>query len=276
MGKKRADSERPRHAWRAAIPWVLSTMALATVLIVAVVAFQTIERLLIEDPRFKLGSAEEYAEVKPEIQVAGVEHASLPKVMNVFANDTGRSLYLLPLKERRRQLLAVDWVKDASVARIWPNRLEVRVQERRPVAFMELPSQRAGALYNVALIDEEGVILDKPPDAAYDLPVITGIKEDQSAGMRALRVRRMQYLCTDIGDLCDRVSEVDVADPNNLRVRMNAYGDSVILTLGREKYRERIRRFLDHYQEIHRRLPGATRFDLRLDDRITALDGVTK
>ncbi|MCW5978874.1 MAG: FtsQ-type POTRA domain-containing protein [Bryobacteraceae bacterium] len=277
MGKKKGNGERPRRAWRAALPWVLSTLSLAAALVAGVAAFQQIERLLIEDRRFALGSAEEYSDAKPDIRIAGVEHASPETVMNVFAADAGRSLYLFPIEARRRRLLAVDWVKNASVARIWPNRLEVKVEERQPVAFVQLPPRRSGQLYNVALIDNEGVILEKPPGATYDLPVLTGLRDDQSAAMRAVRVRRYLQMCAELADeLCGKVSEVDVADPNNLRIRMTAAGDSVLLTLGREHYLARVRRFLDHYAEIHRRLPAATRFDLRLDDRITAVDGVTQ
>ena len=50
-----------------------------------------------------------------------------------------------PLEERRRRLLAIDWVEDASVSRIWPNRLVVRIHERKPVAFVNLPVAEGGA-----------------------------------------------------------------------------------------------------------------------------------
>ena len=55
----------------------------------------------------------------------------------VFAEDFGRSVYLIPLSERRASLRTVDWVKDASVARFWPNRVVVGVTERKPVAFVD-------------------------------------------------------------------------------------------------------------------------------------------
>ena len=40
----------------------------------------------------------------------------------VFNDDSGRSIYLLPLLDRRQTLRTVDWVKDASIVRLWPNR----------------------------------------------------------------------------------------------------------------------------------------------------------
>ena len=77
----------------------------------------------------------------------------------------GRSVYLLPLTDRQEALRSVDWVKDASIARLWPNRVLVSVEERKPVAFLTLGPSR------FALIDDEGVILPPAPDR-FTLPVI--------------------------------------------------------------------------------------------------------
>ena len=41
------------------------------------------------------------------------------------------------LAERRRHLLAVDWVSTASVTRVWPNRIVVIVTERTPGGIRE-------------------------------------------------------------------------------------------------------------------------------------------
>ena len=43
----------------------------------------------------------------------------------------------MPLAERRRRLLAIDWVEDASVSRLWPNRVLVRITERKPGGLRE-------------------------------------------------------------------------------------------------------------------------------------------
>jgi cell division protein FtsQ len=274
MANKHSRAAKPPRPVKVILRWVLSTLSVAALLITALVIFHQIERFLIEDPRFTLGSPEQYGDASPNIRVEGIVHASRSRVMDVFAEDTGRSLYLFPAAERRRGLFAADWVKNASVARIWPNRVEVRIEERRPVAFVELPPRRRGALHHVALIDAEGVILEQPPRSRYDLPVLTGIREEQSETMRALRVRRMQRFLSDIGEMGNRISEINVADPNNLKIVMNAGGLAVSLSLGRENYSSRLQNFLRHYPEIRRRLPAAATFDLRLDDRITAADGV--
>ena len=60
--------------------------------------------------------------------------------------------------------------------------------------------------------------------------------------------------------------------PESLRVTMEAGGRVVTLVLGNEHYQLRLKTFLDHEEEIHRRLPEAKVLDLRLEDRITATE----
>ena len=62
----------------------------------------------------------------------GLTYASRSKVQRVFAGDFEHSIFSVPLAERRRRLLAIDWVEDASVSRVWPDRLVVRIRERKP------------------------------------------------------------------------------------------------------------------------------------------------
>jgi len=87
--------------------------------------------------------------------------------------------------------------------------------------------------------------------------------------MRGKRVRRMQRLMTDLGKLADDVSEVDVSDLDNLKIIEQVDGRMFSLLLGDHNFASRIQNFRDHYPDIRRRLPQATNFDLRLDDRIT-------
>jgi cell division protein FtsQ len=194
------------------------------------------------------------------------------KVFGAFASDYGRSLYLLPLAERRRSLLSIDWVRDVTVSRLWPDRVAVRIVERKPVAFVQLPRQRSSfSSSEVALIDAEGVILEQPPRARFTLPVLSGIRREQTQAMRRQRVAVAMHLVGELGDLAGQVSEIDVADPENVKLIQPAEGRMVLLMLGNRNFLTRLRNFISHYPEIQKRLPSAVTFDLRLDDRITAL-----
>ena len=94
----------------------------------------------------------------------------------------------------------------------------------------------------------------------------------ESQEKRGIRVRRMQRLMKDLGPLADNVSEVDASDLDDLRITEQAGGGAVSLMLGDRNFSSRLRNFLDHYPDIHRKMPQATSFDLRLDDRITGLE----
>jgi cell division protein FtsQ len=117
-----------------------------------------VRRFAMDDPQFRLSR-----DKQESLTITGLRHASKAKVQRVFAGDFGRSIFSVPVEERRRRLLAIDWVEDASVLRIWPDRLTVQVHERQPVAFVFLRS-------SVLLIDRQGVLLDPPAHAQFTFP----------------------------------------------------------------------------------------------------------
>jgi len=236
-------------------------LAFCAVLIASIYAFHRLEQFLIRDPRFALAGVDDTA----AIEIAGAAHASRLQIERVFAIDLGRSVYLLPLSERRETLQSVAWVKDASIARVWPNRVMVSVQERKPVAFLTLAPSRFG------LIDEDGVILPPAPDR-FTLPVLTGVHASDTLSERRDRVHRMMRLTLDLGDEARNISEIDVSDRDNLKVTAPRDGHIVTLLLGERQFAQRYTNFLNHYSEIKRRLPNAATLDLRLDDRITVVE----
>jgi cell division septal protein FtsQ len=226
-------------------------------------------QFLIRDTRFFLPGPADYGLESPNLELHGIRYASRQQVLRLFEPDYGRSLSQFPLAARRKELLGVRWVHDASIARIWPNRIVVQVTERRPAAFIKVPAE---AMLRWALIDDEGVILDPPPKVAFQLPVLAGVLAGESQEKRGIRVRRMQRLMKELGPLADNVSEVDASDLDDLKIIEEAGGGAVTLMLGDRNFSSRLANFLDHYPDMHRNMPQATSFDLRLDDRITGLE----
>lgn len=270
MAKKQSHKQRTGVGW---LTWTFLKRAmiaalLTVAIIAALIAYQTIEEFLIADKRFSLPKPEVAGDLSPGIRITGVENASTSRIRDIFMEDGGRSLYEFPARERRLRLLAVDWVRDAAVSRVWPNRVEVAIRERTPVAYVQLSRRR------LVLIDTDGVLLEKPEQSEFNLPILTGIYEEQKEEMRARRVKLMMRMLADIGELESGISEIDVSEPDNLVLTQDVGSQSAILHIGRTRFRERLTNFLKHYPEIHRRQPRSTTFDLRIDDRITALDGV--
>ena len=259
---------RPAAPPKREVPWwriAISVTTLMVVTLTTLYALHRLEQFLVRDGRFALNGPDGYEDT-PTLRVQGAAHASPKKIAAVFAEDSGRSIYLLPLADRQAALRNVDWVRDASVLRLWPNRVLVRVTERTPVAFITLAPSRFG------LIDEEGVIL--PPAAdRFKLPVLAGVHSSDAIAQRRERVHRMQRLTRELGaEAAAKISEIDVSNAENLKVTESWDGRVITLLLGDQDYAVRYQNFVRNYPEIKRRLPDATTLDLRLEDRITVVD----
>jgi cell division protein FtsQ len=236
-------------------------------------AWHSTEDFLIKDDRFRIAEAEELNGQSPNLIVEGIQYASPSQIRHVFAPDFGRSLYLVPIQERRKQLLAIDWVEEAAVSKIWPDTLRVRVAERAPVAFVHLAPNPKDGISQFALIDKDGYILRPRVAAQFTLPVITGMRESESIGNRRARVRRVLAMLNAIGSMSEQISEINAADPNNLIVAEHVDNRVVNLMLGDENYKSRLNHFLANYAEIETKPGGkdATTFDLRIDEDIMAV-----
>jgi cell division protein FtsQ len=170
--------------------------------------------------------------VKPDqIEVTGNHIVSREAVLQQFVRDRGRSVLRIPLHARRGALEEISWVESATVQRILPNRIRVQLTERTPIAFLRNGTE-------LALIDAHGVILDRPRGEDLQFPIVTGLSENMAREERGKRMQTYQEFMKDI-DLVrsgssDRVSEVDLANPKDLRAVMTGIasaGDPQALTI---------------------------------------------
>ena len=253
------EQVKKRSGWRA---WLLGMGAAAGVIFLAVAVYK-VSAFAMTEPQFTLSR-----ERRGALQIYGLQNTSEARVRRVFDVDFGRSVFTVPLAERRRRLMAIDWVADASVSRIWPNRLVVHIVERKPVAFVNL--RLATGTSRVLLIDAEGVLLAPPTQSRFGFPVLSGVTEEDSDVVRGIRVRAMLRLLDDLGAAARDISEVNAADLENLRATTRLDGHAVELQMGGGNYGKRYQAFLANYPEMRKRSGGVKIFDLRLDDRITA------
>jgi cell division protein FtsQ len=239
--------------------WLALAVVGAAGVSTAVAGFR-VRQFALTDPQFTLTSNSPGA-----LTIQGLNYTSETKVLRVFLGDFDHSVFSVPLAERRRRLLAIDWVEDASVSRVWPDRLLVRIRERKPVAFVIFRS-------GVALIDAHGVLLDPPPLAHFAFPVLGGVREDETEDQRRERVRVLLRLQDDMGYMAKDVSEVNAADLDNVRIVAQVENHAVELIMGDGNFARRYQTFLALYPEIGKRSPNVKTFDLRMDGQVTAKD----
>jgi cell division protein FtsQ len=256
MAREAAANKKTRSG---SFNWRLSfaVLAVGAIAVSTAVAGYRASLYVASDQQFRLSR-----DHKDALTILGLTYTSRLKVQRIFATDFDRSVFSVPLGERRRRLLAVDWVADASVSRVWPDRLVISIRERKPVAFV---SFRSGPL----LIDAQGVLLEPPAQADFSFPVLSGVREEESEADRRARVRTFLQVQEEMGYLAKDISEMDVADPENIRIVAQVDQRVVTLLLGDGNYARRFQNFLNHYPEIRKGSPHARVFDLRLDGRFT-------
>ncbi len=256
----KVPEKKPNHRYRLWITGAVCLIAFAS----SAWGMKTMRGFLATDPRFFLRHPQA-ASRNEGITVTGAKYSSPAVVQQVFQQDYGRSIYEINIAERRRRLLAIDWIEDASVSRVWPNRIFVKVRERQPVAFVNVPRQA------FLLVDAEGVLLSTPPRANFEFPVLSGVWIDQSESERKLRVQAALRLLDDLGPAAAKeISEVNASAPDDMRVTTEIQGKAVELWMGDSNFAQRYRNFTEHAADIHAGSPKASIFDLRIDDRITA------
>jgi cell division protein FtsQ len=248
---KRGRFPRGRLGRILVISGVVAVFCLIITICVAVHSF------FMTDARFRIETAS-------SIQVLGNSQVTRPELLSVFGSDIGRNIFHVPLAQRRAELEQLPWVEHATVMRLLPNQLRVAVTERVPVAFVRAGNQ-------IGLVDRRGVLLDMPPTMMaakrYSFPVVTGVTEQQSAEERASRMRLyadfMNALSSTNGMAASQLSEVDLSDPEDVRVLLPSAGTDLLVHFGSEDFGARWQRLEEKLPGWRRQYPRLAGVDLR-------------
>jgi cell division protein FtsQ len=241
---------------------VVLGVATFAVLAAVGVAFAEVRSYLLYDARFVVASSD-------DIQITGADHLTRDQILSVFGSDLERNIFRVSLGERQADLERLPWVAHATVMRLLPNVLRVQITERTPVAFVRQGSQ-------IGLVDASGVLLDMPSDAAgdphYSFPVLTGLTADESGSDRSAKMEVYEQFLHELDGsgqrLTDSVSEVDVADPEDVKALIPSGGSDILVHFGQEKFLQRYQEFEQHLQEWKKQYPKLASADMRYDGQI--------
>jgi cell division protein FtsQ len=190
--------------------------------------------------------------LKPDqIELNGNHIVAREAVLQQFASDRNRSVLRIPLELRRGQLEQIPWVESASVQRILPNRIRIELTERTPVAFARNGNE-------LAVIDAHGVILDRPREEDLHFPIVNGVSEDLPREQREKRMQIYEEFMKDVELVrpasSDRVSEVDLSNPKDLRVVMTGLANAndsqaVTIHFGSNDFTGKYKMLVDNFSQ---------------------------
>jgi cell division protein FtsQ len=183
----------------------------------------------------------------------------------VMGADIGRNIFFIPLAQQKTQLEQVPWVESASVMRFVPNRLKVEIHERTPVAFARVGPR-------MSLIDSGGTLMELTPKHKYSFPVILGMNPGEPLSTRAPRMKTYAEMVRDLDSGGARysqdLSEVDLTDLEDVKVRVNDPAGDVLVHLGSSDYLRRYKIYVSHAQGWRQQFQKLESVDLRYDNQI--------
>jgi cell division protein FtsQ len=209
------------------------------------------------------------------VEITGVKDASRAHVMEVAGADIGRNIFFVPLDERRKQLEQIPWVEEASVMRLLPNHIAVTIHERTPVAFAQIGSR-------ISLIDANGVVMGLPANrqTKYSFPVIRGITDTEPLSSRAAAMKIYNRLVSELGasegestalnspNYVKQLSEVDLSDPEDVKVAANDPGGTMIVHLGAQDFLPRYKLYVTHIADWRQQFQNVQSVDLRYEGQV--------
>jgi cell division protein FtsQ len=216
------------------------------------------------------------------VEIAGVHNASRAQVMEVAGQDIGRNIFFVPLDERQKQLEQIPWVEHASVMRLLPNRISVTIDERVPVAFAQIGPR-------ISLIDAGGVVMGLPANRQikYSFPVIRGIAETEPLSSRAAAMKIYNRLISELSaedtagtngavsastsvstNYVKQLSEVDLSDPEDVKVTANDAGGTMVVHLGAQDFLPRYKLYVTHIAEWRQQYQNVQSVDLRYEGQV--------
>ena len=180
-----------------------------------------------------------------EVLMTGdTSHLTREQVQAVIAHELSGNFFTVDLAQVRSGFEKLPWVRKVNVRRTWPDRLEVAMEEHRPLA-------RWGS---TALVNAQGEVFEAAINSV--LPVFTG-----PDGMAPEIVERFTAFDLAFVPLGRKIIQVRVSPRRAWQLKLD---DGMFIELGRENLDERLAGFISAYAQTVGRLPQApSHVDLR-------------
>jgi cell division protein FtsQ len=202
------------------------------------------------------------------VEVRGASRVPPQRILEVSGIVNGANLWRIDPQVVRARLEDLPEIRRADVVRELPNRVSIVVEERRPFTLVH-----AGRLH---WLDEEGRVLGEESHAvAPEVPVISGLSEDELASMRTAPGPRARQAITLIrallrtgSSLASEISEIDMSRPEGPVLYTV---DGVEVRLGSEEWEERLARLEGVLAQVATQ--DVNGVDLRFRDQVVLRKG---
>ena len=179
---------------------------------------------------------------------ANGSHIKITALRDIITQHVDGGFFSLNVSALQSALLSLSWVDNVSLRRVWPNGLEIVIQEQQPIACWD----------SNELITAEGKIFSPPHDTMPgNLPRLKG-PDDNSA---SLVLKRFQHFSQELAPLNVVITTLTLTNRHAWSLTLNAHTK---VYLGRENIDQRFEQLVRLYPSvISSRINQIDHIDLR-------------
>lgn len=200
-----------------------------------------------------------------QVVVEGAESLEREKIVTTAGLHPGDNIFRADLREASQALRKAYAAEDFTVFRKLPDTIVIRVQERKPVALINV-----GKLVGV---DSDGIPLPHiGADMVETLPIITGVESVNALSDTLVRARLVEglKLLEAIGrqapGVQKRISEVNVSNMSTLGISLIDTGLEVVI--GDNGWAEKLPALEKVISQVSARIDTVRTVDMRFGEKI--------
>jgi cell division protein FtsQ len=260
QGRQSSGGEPFQEFLKRAVHWVFH----ALLLVLFLLAGHGVYTYLLEAPLFQVR----------EIEVEGNQRIPMQALLSLVPMEEMTNLFAVRLKKIAGRFESHPWIEQVSLRKVFPHKICIRVEERKPIAILQLEE-----LY---YIDSKGVIFAPAGEGdGYDYPLLTGLTRqlvDQEGGVAKLLMTKALELLRIAGNEKENplqeISEIHLE--KSYGIRCFAYHGGLEVEMGWDDFPEKLRRLSFVRSDLQRRGFSAMAVDCSDSKRMVVKKGMTK
>jgi cell division protein FtsQ len=177
-----------------------------------------------------------------------LDQADLPDKVNVFAVD---------LAKVRERVEGLKWVRFATVQRVLPDAIGIKIVERQPTGLARIRGE-------ILQFDSEAELLEHDPGDAANSPILHGLESNDRDGNKK-KVDLYRQVMEELHGQSE-LSEIHISDSGEVSVI--SQNEPLLVNLGAGDFRERWGQYLQLRAKIQTEFPEAVQVDLRFANQM--------
>jgi len=204
---------------------------------------------LLEDPYFRV----------KEVKVEGGRKVTKETLLSLTVMEGMPNLFSVKLKDVVKQLESHPWVEQVRVRKVFPNKILIQIEERKPMAIVQLEE-----LY---YIDTQGEIFSPVGEKdEYNYPYLTGLTrqvlEKDPVEAKRLISKALELLRIALQEKVPPLEEIsEIHMEKTFGIHCFTRSEGVEVKLGWEDFREKLRRLSLIWSDLKKRGCSAVSID---------------